>query len=1148
MTSQIKRYIKDYSYPKYDDDDFISKLYKKREFYYFKVEERPVLTEYTDIQNYRNKNCTPNKNPTNPQLILPNFMSSNTPYKGLLLMHGVGTGKTMTAIRIAEQFKDQIKKYNSKFIVLVPGPKTKKNFEKELLDLPENTYLDKNLLKNMSKEEILKKKRNSLHNALQFYNIMSYKTFHRKVLGEKILKKQVINNTKIKKTYQKTDDGKYERENVSNKITHLNNSIIIVDEAHNISGNEYGDALMLLLKQSINLRVILLTATPMINYADEIINLLNFIRPLNDPIERDKIFTSQKNYMMSLKPNGLEYLQSKAKGFVSFYRGSIPYTFANRNDIGIIPDGLLFTPVIKCLMNSFQNEIYLELITKNEELQDMTKLDDTYSTSFTSGIILLGNFVFPILNKDKTDLTGIYTNEGIETLISQIDNNGDILRKMINSKIFNNKFNSIEESRLIITRNKSITGLILKHENIKHFSSKYYAILENINELVENKKGSCTAFIYSNYVNGGGIELLSETLIQNGYLEYQNNYNNYDIKEDTRDYKTGLFYSEYKKIYPVTTFMPSTFLLLTGGIDESHEEISEVKEKYIYEIFNNSNNINGKYIKFLLGSRVLNEGITLKNVKQVHILEPFFNISKIEQVIGRAVRMCVHTDVINDNYKFPEVDILRYVISTNDINKLSSDEILYKKAELKYLLIKDVERSLKEVAIDCPLLLHANMFPEELIKYKDCIPLTLANVEKYDSKVTNFCPAICDFKKCDIKCDAPDLNANNSIIENSIIKYQKIDKKNIDYTTFNESFAKSEIFNIKSYIKNLFKIKSVYLYDEIEDYIKKIYSKIREETIEDIFIGLALYDLMPITENDLNNFKDIIYDKYNRIGYIIKRDIYYIFQPVNEKHNLPLNYRNTYNIEFTNPIYLNNYIKKKYPNIIDNIKNTNIKSDILNTNINNSYDFNSTNYYYNNREENFIVGIIDKNYTNNITQESDIFKIRPKLINKDSLDKKRGLGISTKGTVCHTYENKSHLINILKKIDQNINLKNISKEYKLNKHNVCNLIKNKLLLLEKYGTSKQENKKTYMIIPFNHPIYIFPYNLEDRILYVINNINNILGYKIIYSVEKINLTNENYHFKIIIKNDNNMNLVNEFLQKYKFVFNEQTDEYISIFD
>ena len=88
-----------------------------------------------------------------------------------------------------------------------------------------------------------------------------------------------------------------------------------------------------------------------------------------------------------------------------------------------------------------------------------------------------------------------------------------------------------------------------------------------------------------------------------------------------------------------------------------------------------------------------------------------------------------------------------------------------------------------------------------------------------------------------------------------------------------------------------------------------------------------------------------------------------------------------------------------------------------------------------------------------------------------------------------------------------------------------------------------------MIIPFNHPNYIFPYNLEDRILYVINSINNIISYKITYSVEKINLTDLNhYHFKIIIKNDNNMNAVQNILNKYKFTLNEKTNEYISIFD
>ena len=41
-------------------------------------------------------------------------------------MYGVGTGKTMAAIGIAEQFKEQIKKYGTKIYVLVPGPNTRK--------------------------------------------------------------------------------------------------------------------------------------------------------------------------------------------------------------------------------------------------------------------------------------------------------------------------------------------------------------------------------------------------------------------------------------------------------------------------------------------------------------------------------------------------------------------------------------------------------------------------------------------------------------------------------------------------------------------------------------------------------------------------------------------------------------------------------------------------------------------------------------------------------------------------------------------------------------------------------------------------------------------------------------------------------------
>jgi ERCC4-related helicase len=59
----------------------------------------------------------------------------------------------------------------------------------------------------------------------------------------------------------------------------LNNSIIIVDEAHNLTGNTRGEALMKIIRNSTNLKLLLLTATPMKNLGDDIVELLNFLRP-----------------------------------------------------------------------------------------------------------------------------------------------------------------------------------------------------------------------------------------------------------------------------------------------------------------------------------------------------------------------------------------------------------------------------------------------------------------------------------------------------------------------------------------------------------------------------------------------------------------------------------------------------------------------------------------------------------------------------------------------------------------------------------------------------------------------------------------------------------------------------------------------------
>ena len=1098
MSKKLK-FTKDFSYPKTEDPDFMIKIFKKREFYYHHVPQRDKLETYDQIQKYRAVNCKKGEfEPREQQAIIPNFISPNTSYKGVILMHGVGSGKTMTAIRVAEQFKEQIKKYNTKIYVIVPGPNTRENFKKELINTTGETYLkNKEGLKQMSKGEIDKEKKTAIYSALQYYKILSYKSFYKKVLGEKIVEKKVVGDTQFKSSYRKTSEGDFEREIVVDRITNMDNSILIIDEAHNITGNEYGEALKKIIKSSENLRVILLTATPMINLADEIIDLLNFIRPDDDQAQRDKVFTKEKNYMMKIKPNGLKYLKEKANGYISFYRGSIPYTFAERIDKGIIPEGMLFTPVIKCFMEQFQLNTYIKTTES---------LDDTLDRASSA----VSNFVFPGLNKEKTELEGYYSADGMNIVLSQLNSDGDKLRKLINKTIFNGKLSKEEEDNFILeSTKKNITGLILKNPYIKKFSTKFYTLLEKLSNLVEGKKGASTAFIYSNLVKAGGMELFAETLLQNGYLEYQEDTSNYDIKDDTIDYKTGLSYLDFKKKKSLIDFKPATFILVTGGVDESGEDVPEIKQKIIQDVFNNSYNSDGKFIKFVLGSRVMNEGVTLKNCSQVHIIDVFFNIPKIEQVIGRAIRMCVHQDVINDNYKYPKVSVYRYVVALNSKKKseLSTDEKLYQKAELKYLNIKEIERTLKEIALDCPLLLHANMFPEELDKYKKCYPPTLDNIKNNKQ----ICPALCDFKPCDLKCDSSKLN--NRYWDAKKNTYKNLTKEEINYNTFNDELAKYEIILIKNKIKDLYRFKYVYVYYEILEEIKKSFIQHQSELFEHYFLNQALEDMMPITENDFNNYSDTLYDKYNRGGYLIQRGKYYIFQPFNENEDVPMYYRKNIEIIHDNQVSLNNYVKQKYPDIVNKQYKIIKEKKIVDIN----YNFDDTLDYYDEREENFIVGIIDKNLNKLASDEADLFKIRPP--RAKVLDKKRGTGIPTfKGAVCSTSKNKEYLLKLISGMP-NITKEDSKRIKSLVREEICLELKNKLLYLEKYSTSKDKNKITYIMIPKDHPLYPFPYNLEDRLKFIIKELNKIAGYKVDSLVKK--QKNENGDIIYEMSFDNN---------------------------
>jgi hypothetical protein len=130
--------------------------------------------------------------------------------------------------------------------------------------------------------------------------------------------------------------------------------------------------------------------------------------------------------------------------------------------------------------------------------------------------------------------------------------------------------------------------------------------------------------------------------------------------------------------------------------------------------FNNLLNIDGSSIQLLIGSSVMNESISLRNVQHVHILTPFWNYGQIRQAIGRTIRMRSHSDFIDQNIT---VNIYLHVSVVEENGLYSGIDLdMYETAYSKDISIKsqlgfmvkesiwsdDMQESLSSVHIPTP--------------------------------------------------------------------------------------------------------------------------------------------------------------------------------------------------------------------------------------------------------------------------------------------------------------------------------------------------------------------------------------------------------------------------------------------------------------
>ncbi|ABF82117.1 hypothetical protein MIV087L [Invertebrate iridescent virus 3] len=204
--------------------------------------------------------------------------------------------------------------------------------------------------------------------------------------------------------------------------------------------------------------------------------------------------------------------------------------------------------------------------------------------------------------------------------------------------------------------------------NLRKYSAKYADLIDRLK--VDYTEGRLS-FVFSEFVKGSGLVALGLLLELNGYVKATPSSN----------------FAKPQKRYAIFT----------------NETSTDAQTKQLISAFNNPKNLKGEYISTILGSRVIMEGFSFKNIQSEYILSPHWNYSETSQIIARGLRLGSHNDLKKNNIKF-EVRIYHYVSLANKNYPAESIDLhMYEIAEEKDLEIQKILRYIKEAAFDCRL-------------------------------------------------------------------------------------------------------------------------------------------------------------------------------------------------------------------------------------------------------------------------------------------------------------------------------------------------------------------------------------------------------------------------------------------------------------
>jgi superfamily II DNA or RNA helicase len=575
--------------------------------------------------------------------------------RGILLYHSVGSGKTLTSISIAEEFR----KLN-KDIIIISSKSLQANYKKEIIKYSKLEDTNENI-------------------------------------------DEIINKYKFV-----TSNSKNMISSLDNKISaiiegnvNLENKIIIIDEAHNlfnsiVNGSKIANEFYDLIMDTKKLKLIFLTGTPIINNPFEIavaFNMLSGKLPQNGTIMPEYYSDFQK-YFIDIPNNTIKNeikFQNRIYGLVSYY-------------------GDMYTDVVKSIKDSINSTISKENYPDRLPIKiNVIEMSNLQLAEYKNAR--------DIEKKENTKMSG-----------------GSIIKEK-NLVSTSYRIRSRQLSNIFIPTNKE-----LNINNFKHYSPKFIKIFDNI---VKNHKNQIS-LVYSNFLESG-INAFSKLLELHGYTNY--------LTDKTNTKKYSIF---------------------------SGQQTPEEKE-LILKTINNPDNKNGNIIEILLISKSGAEGLDLKNVRSVHIIEPYWNYSLIEQIIARAVRYKSHellepsdrnvqTYIYLSDYPKQYLEKEKEKIKKDKSKKkekieFTTDINIFKNAIKNQELIQIFLKSIAMTSIECKFLNKQN------INYNclDCIP---NNKQLYHPKLEI------------------DLELSNTCIRKTNIKANEVLINNIKYyyTNYNNEF------------------------------------------------------------------------------------------------------------------------------------------------------------------------------------------------------------------------------------------------------------------------------------------------------------------------------------------------------------------------